>query len=87
MADGMLCINCGHQETPHNIIDEKEDWGEWIDQEEANSIKSGRSFSLINCPGFEPEDLEEAERLREKWEKENANARPTFPLGPDDYDD
>lgn len=82
MADGMICIHCGHQETPHKypeVIEDEEDFA---------TLKPGKNVSLKDCPGFEPEDRREAERLRLKREKEDADAASRRGmLGPDDYED
>ena len=69
MADGMLCVHCGWQETEH---DEGLMPG---DKKLAKIHLSGRKKTLEQCPGFTPEDTEEAERLAKEAVKDAAEQK------------
>jgi hypothetical protein len=64
MADEMLCIFCGWEETDHIHADDSN----WIDQKRASTIFPGRKVSLKKCQGFYPENPVLAKELAEKVE-------------------
>jgi hypothetical protein len=64
MADGIFCNFCGWYETDHVHADDSN----WIDQERASTIFSGRKVSLKECRGFYPENPALAKELTEKVE-------------------
>jgi len=67
MAYGLLCINCGWQETEHVMV-----WSKEL-KEKAKIVLNNFKISLADCEGFtySPEDLiiakeEEKKRIAEK---------------------
>ena len=56
MADNILCIDCGHNETSHGTLS-------------INNIKPGYRCSLNDCRGWrpDPKDIKRQEELVEKW--------------------
>lgn len=68
MADGILCLHCGWQETEHELM-----------PKEGRKKVRGRQFSLARCPGYKPEDPELAEELEElayRQELRNMGLKP-----------
>ncbi|KKS82509.1 MAG: hypothetical protein UV57_C0033G0003 [Parcubacteria group bacterium GW2011_GWD2_43_10] len=59
MADGILCKNCGHQETSHYDYSS-------VDYE---SKKPGYKISLINCPRYNPENTRLTNNPKKKAKK------------------
>jgi len=70
MADGMLCVHCGWQETEHNNPN-------FVGEEDATKCRLGKQISLRQCLdnetgfGFTPDDPVLAEKLAKKADEEN----------------
>ena len=75
MADGIVCKHCGWQETNHTY------GAEGIDESPDVPFKGYKS-SLKDCPGYEPEDPELADRLARIAEEEKTRqSRNPNPFG------
>ena len=55
MADGILCLNCGWSESAHLLKDTVDNWDKPRD--------GGWKVSLMDCPGYFPEDPELAQKF------------------------
>ncbi len=66
MADGLLCKNCGYQETEHSD-------SSFVESPEKKL--RGRKYSLNSCPGFtlSSRDKKTERKLRRMEEKEAKN--------------
>jgi|GEM_PF-2073109 len=61
MADGIVCRHCGWQETSHSFVERDENYEE---------VLPGYAKSLINCPGYIPENQQLAHQLSKRATRE-----------------
>lgn len=69
MSYGIACKHCGHQEGAHADLarhdDEKKREECLNDTEGSRTTQRGYTVSLEHCEGYEPEDSEKLEKLKE----------------------
>jgi hypothetical protein len=93
MANGIVCKQCGHQETSHDLIstalvDEEGERKINVKKSELEDIVGGSTTrirgykkALKNCKGYEPEDP----KGHEKFEDEGRGTHGMFGTSPSFY--
>lgn len=57
MADGIVCKNCGRQETEHDLVNPELSEKNSLEKvEDSRNTKAGYKKSLETCSRYEPED-------------------------------